>query len=178
MSGEREILNAAEMDSMLNRLAFQIIEMCPKSEKTAIVGIKRGGAFLADRLRTKVKETANKEYLGGSLDITLYRDDLSEISDYPVIHGSTVDFDVRGTHIVLVDDVLYTGRTVRAALDALNDLGRPSKISLVVLIDRGHRELPIQADFVGKNVPTSQKEIVHVQLVEKDGKDSVIIEKV
>jgi pyrimidine operon attenuation protein/uracil phosphoribosyltransferase len=119
---------------------------------------------------------SGKEVLLGALDITLYRDDLTQVAEQPVVHATEIDFNTDGKHIILVDDVLYTGRTVRCALDALIDFGRPSKIELAVLIDRGHRELPIRADYVGKNIPTSKHEVVQVRMAEIDGVDEVIVE--
>jgi len=173
---EKEILCSEEMDNMLTRLSFQIVEACDL-EKVVIVGIKRGGAVLAERLKSLIETYKKSPVELGSLDITLYRDDLSQIAEYPVIHGTEIDFSVKGKTIVLVDDVVYTGRTVRAALDALIDLGRPDRIVLVAMVDRGHRELPIQPDFIGKNVPTSSSEIIHVKLKEMHGEDSITIEK-
>ncbi|HHZ14726.1 MAG TPA: bifunctional pyr operon transcriptional regulator/uracil phosphoribosyltransferase PyrR, partial [Candidatus Cloacimonetes bacterium] len=130
---------------------------------------------LADRLSKYLKLIEEREIPVGLLDITLYRDDLSTIAHQPVIKGSQFDFDIEGANVVLVDDVLYTGRTVRAAIDALMDFGRPNQIQLAVLIDRGHRELPIKADYVGKNVPTSKEEIIKVEFEETDGRDQVSI---
>jgi pyrimidine operon attenuation protein/uracil phosphoribosyltransferase len=175
MGSEKEILSASEMEGILTRLTFQILETCPNLNDLAIVGIRRGGAFMAERIAEKISSSKGAKVNFGLLDITLYRDDLSEIANYPVLHGTEIDFDINGKTLVLVDDVLFTGRTVRAALDALTDLGRPKKTQLAVFVDRGHRELPIQADFIGKEVPTSLSEIVHVKFVEKDGEDSVTI---
>jgi pyrimidine operon attenuation protein/uracil phosphoribosyltransferase len=158
----KEIMNKDEIKRTLDRIVFQI---------------RRGGAFIASRLNEILKEKGCSNVKLGFLDITLYRDDLTTIAEYPVLQGTEIDFDIRGKNIVLVDDVIYTGRTTRAAMDALIDIGRAKKISLAVLIDRGHRELPVQPDFTGKNVPTSQDEIVEVQLKEQAGSDSVKIVK-
>jgi pyrimidine operon attenuation protein/uracil phosphoribosyltransferase len=144
-------------------------------QNVALVGIRRRGVPLAQRLAAQISQIEGKECPVGILDITLYRDDLTTIAHQPVVHKTEIPFDVTDMTIVLVDDVLYTGRTVRAALDALIDHGRPGRIMLAVLIDRGHRELPIRADFVGKNVPTSKQEIVSVRLTEFDGEERVVI---
>jgi len=171
----KEIMNSDEMSRTLNRIVFQILESVKGKENVCLVGIRRGGAYLADRLAEIFRSEGCADIEKGYLDITLYRDDLTTIADYPVLLGTEIDFDISGKHIVLVDDVVYTGRTTRAAMDALIDLGRPKKISMAVLIDRGHRELPIQPDFVGKTVPTSLDEIIEVSLQEQTGKDSVSI---
>jgi pyrimidine operon attenuation protein/uracil phosphoribosyltransferase len=173
----REILNAHEIDSIITRLAFQILEKCQDISKMKLIGIKRRGAILADRIVQKINEFKNTSVDVGYLDITLYRDDLSEISDFPKILGTEINFDIKGKTIFLIDDVIFTGRTVRAAMDAITDLGRPKKIVFVALIDRGHRELPIQPDFTGKYVPTSLDEKINVMLKEIDAIDSVTIEK-
>ncbi|MFW0967383.1 MAG: bifunctional pyr operon transcriptional regulator/uracil phosphoribosyltransferase PyrR, partial [Thermacetogeniaceae bacterium] len=143
-----------------------------------LIGIRRRGVPLASRLSERIKEIEGTSIPLGILDITLYRDDLSQLDYHPLVRKTEVPFSITGKKVVLVDDVLYTGRTVRAAMDALMDLGRPQLIQLAVLIDRGHRELPIRADFVGKNVPTSRKEQINVSLLEIDGEDKVtIVEK-
>lgn len=175
---EKEILNEHELDGMISRLAFQIIEECDNPSDVKLVGIKRRGAFLADRIQNKINEYKNVTLETGYLDITLYRDDLSEIAEYPVLHGTQINFDIKDKTVILVDDVIFTGRTVRAALDALTDLGRCRKTMLVGLIDRGHRELPIQPNFVGKVVPTSLKEKINVKMTEVDNVDTVSIEKI
>ena len=174
---EKEILNKHELDSIITRITFQILEKCSNFENIALIGIKRRGAILADRINDKIKEHSGKKAPVGYLDITLYRDDLTEIADYPLLSGTEVDFRVKGKNIILIDDVIFTGRTVRSALDAIIDFGRPEKIILASLIDRGHRELPIQADFTGKYVPTSLHEKINVKLREFDEVDSVSIEK-
>ena len=159
----------------LIRIAHEITEKNKGVENVAIVGIRTRGVPLAARIAEEVKKIEGIEVPTGSLDITLYRDDLTTMGYNPVIHGTEIDFDVTGKNIVLVDDVLYTGRTIRAALDALIDMGRPKSIQLAVLIDRGHRELPIRADYAGKNVPTSRKEVIEVTLEEEGKTDEVIL---
>ena len=156
------------MRTIIERLTFQIIEKCPVPSKTCIVGIRRRGVYIAQRIEECLKKHNKHDFETGTIDITLYRDDLSEISNMPEVHSSSIDFDLNGKTIILVDDVLFTGRTIRAALDALLDYGRPAKIMLAVMVDRGHRELPIQADFVGKHIPTSLDEVIHVEVREVD----------
>jgi len=170
-----QIMDKDQMERSLQRMAHEIIEQNRGLEKIRLVGIRSRGVPLAERLSSYLKLISNQEVPVGILDITLYRDDLSTISHQPVIKGSAIDFEIEDAVVVLVDDVLYTGRTVRAAIDALMDFGRPKHIQLAVLIDRGHRELPIKADYVGKNVPTSKEEIIKVSLEETDGEDSVKI---
>ena len=157
------------------RIAHEITEKNRGVENVALVGIRTRGVPLAARIAEEIQKIENVSVPTGSLDITLYRDDLTTMGYNPVIHGTEIDFDVTGKHIVLVDDVLYTGRTIRAALDALIDMGRPKSIQLAVLIDRGHRELPIRADYAGKNVPTSRKETIEVALQEEGKTDEVIL---
>ena len=152
------IMDADGIRRALIRIAHEITEKNRGVENVALVGIRTRGVPLAARIAEEIQKIENVSVPTGSLDITLYRDDLTTMGYNPVIHGTEIDFDVTGKHIVLVDDVLYTGRTIRAALDALIDMGRPKSIQLAVLIDRGHRELPIRADYAGKNVPTSRKE--------------------
>lgn len=172
-----KIMDTEQLDKTLTRIAHEIIEKNKDIERIAIVGIRTRGAFLAERLANKIKDIGKKEVRVGILDITLYRDDLTTIAEQPVVHKTEIDFNIQDKIIILVDDVLYTGRTIRCALDALIDFGRPRNIQLVVLIDRGHRELPIRADYVGKNIPTSQNEIVQVKIVEVDGVDEIIIQE-
>ncbi len=160
----------------LTRIAHEIIEKNKGVDNVVLIGIRRRGVPLAERLAGKIREIEGREVPIGVLDITLYRDDLTTITHQPVIHKTEIPFAVDNKIIVLVDDVLFTGRTVRAALDAIIDLGRPRAIQLAVLVDRGHRELPIRADYVGKNVPTSRKEIVSVYLAELDKQDKAVIE--
>ncbi|PKN74811.1 MAG: bifunctional pyr operon transcriptional regulator/uracil phosphoribosyltransferase PyrR [Candidatus Cloacimonetes bacterium HGW-Cloacimonetes-2] len=175
MQTKSQIMDKAQMERTVHRIAHEIIEQNRGLEKIRLVGIRSRGVPLAQRLSSYLKLIENQEIPVGILDITLYRDDLSTISHQPVIKGSQLDFDIEDAVIVLVDDVLFTGRTVRAAIDALLDFGRPRQIQLAVLIDRGHRELPIKADYVGKNVPTSNEEIIKVEFEETDGQDSVRI---
>ncbi|WP_425147701.1 bifunctional pyr operon transcriptional regulator/uracil phosphoribosyltransferase PyrR [Deinococcus sp.] len=167
------ILNADELRRALTRIAHEILERNKGSQGLALVGIHTRGIPLAERLAAKLRELEGVEIPLGRLDITLYRDDLSEIAHQPIIRETQLGFDLQGCRVILVDDVLYTGRTVRAALDALIDLGRPQSIQFAALIDRGHRELPIRADYVGKNLPTSRSELVKVKLLETDGLDAV-----
>ena len=159
----------------LIRIAHEITEKNKGVENVALVGIRTRGVPLAARIAEEIQKIENVQVPTGSLDITLYRDDLTTMGYNPVIHGTEIDFDVTGKHIVLVDDVLYTGRTIRAALDAIIDMGRPNSIQLAVLIDRGHRELPIRADYAGKNVPTSRRETVEVMLHEEGKEDEVVL---
>lgn len=157
------------------RISHEIIERNKGVENVILVGIRTRGVPVAKRLAAAIKKIEQVDVPVGMLDITLYRDDLSTLAYNPIVHGTQIDMDLNGKTIILVDDVLYTGRTIRAALDAIIDMGRPKNIQLAVLIDRGHRELPIRADFAGKNVPTSHKEAITVFLIEEDGKDEVII---
>lgn len=170
-----EIMDKDKMNRSLTRIAHEILEKNKKIEELVLVGIRRRGVPLAERLKSKILEIEGKEVDIGVLDITLYRDDLSQLKDKPVVHKTEIPFDITNKGIILVDDVIYTGRTARAALDAITDLGRPKFIQLAVLVDRGHRELPIRPDYVGKNVPTSKQEIVDVELVETDDSDRVAI---
>ena len=169
------IMDADGIRRALIRIAHEITEKNRGVENVALVGIRTRGVPLAARIAEEIRKIENVSVPTGSLDITLYRDDLTTMGYNPVIHGTEIDFDVTGKHIVLVDDVLYTGRTIRAALDALIDMGRPKSIQLAVLIDRGHRELPIRADYAGKNVPTSRKETIEVALQEEGKTDEVIL---
>jgi pyrimidine operon attenuation protein/uracil phosphoribosyltransferase len=157
------------------RIAHEILEKNKGTKDLGLIGIRNRGAYLAKRLGSCIEQIEHAKVPVGILDITLYRDDLTLVAANPVVHKTEIDFDITAKNIVLVDDVLYTGRTVRAALDALIDLGRPKSIQLAVLVDRGHRELPIRADFVGKNIPTSKDETVEVRLEEADGVDEVVI---
>ncbi|MEW8978649.1 MAG: bifunctional pyr operon transcriptional regulator/uracil phosphoribosyltransferase PyrR [Symbiobacterium sp.] len=169
------LMDATQMNRALSRIAHEIIERNKGTEQVALVGIRRRGIPLAQRLAARLKAFEGREVPVGSLDITLYRDDLSELASLPVVHKSEVNFKLPGRVVVLVDDVIYTGRTARAALDALLDIGRPAAIQLAVLVDRGHRELPIRPDYVGKNVPTSRRERVEVHVTEIDGEDFVAL---
>ena len=169
------IMDADGIRRALIRIAHEITEKNKGVENVALVGIRTRGVPLAARIAEEIRKIENVKVPTGSLDITLYRDDLTMMGYNPVIRGTEIDFDVTGKHIILVDDVLYTGRTIRAALDAIIDMGRPNSIQLAVLIDRGHRELPIRADYAGKNVPTSRRETVEVALREEGKEDEVIL---
>jgi pyrimidine operon attenuation protein/uracil phosphoribosyltransferase len=175
MRVKSQIMDSAAINRTLRRIAHEIVEQNRGLENVYLVGIRSRGVPMAEKLSSILSEIEKKEVPVGILDITLYRDDLSTIAHQPVIKGSKIDFDLHNTVIILVDDVLYTGRTVRAAIDAILDFGRPQHIQLAVLVDRGHRELPIKADYVGKNVPTSSEEIIKVSFLEIEGEDSVKI---
>jgi len=172
-----QLLNKDAIGRTLTRIAHEIAERNSNIKDVAIVGIRNRGEHLAKRIYSIIKKNTNEEPQLGILDITLYRDDLTDLAQQPIIHETSIDFDISAKHIVLVDDVLYTGRTIRCALDELIDFGRPKSIQLAVLVDRGHRELPIRADYVGKNVPTAEGERVEVHLEESDGVDEVVILK-
>jgi len=174
-STEKVVLGEREVRSALVRIAHEIAERNPDPPAPALVGIHRRGAFLAERLHPWLGDLLDADVPLGDLDIALYRDDVATRADAPVVHASHIDFDVTTRTIVIVDDVLYTGRTVRAAIDALFDYGRPARVQLAVLVDRGHRELPIRPDYVGKNLPTSQGEHVRVRVAELDELDEVAI---
>ena len=174
----RQIMTADEIRRATVRISHEIVEKQAGTAGLALVGIQRRGVPLAHRIADAIAEHEGVVLPVGALDITFYRDDLSLVAQQPLVKGTDLPFDLNGTTVVLVDDVLYTGRTIRAAMDALVDFGRPQAIRLAVLIDRGHRELPIRADHVGKNVPTSREEIVRVHLAETDGEDGVDIERV
>jgi pyrimidine operon attenuation protein/uracil phosphoribosyltransferase len=174
----KELLSKKDMDRALTRMAHEVIEKNKGIDRLCLVGIQRGGVHLAKRLSSKIKEIENKEIPVGSLDIAFYRDDLSIRKGQALVRKTDIPFEVTDLKIILVDDVLFTGRSIRAAMDALMDLGRPAAIQLAVLIDRGHRELPIKADYVGKNIPTSLSEKVEVQLEEDGLEDKIILEKV
>ena len=177
MTGRR-IMTADEIRRATIRLSHEIVEKQAGTQGLLLIGIQRRGVPLARRIAAAIAENELVDIAVGALDITFYRDDLSLVAQQPVVKGTDLPFGIDGRTIVLVDDVLYTGRTIRAAMDALVDFGRPEAIRLAVLVDRGHRELPIRADHVGKNVPTSREEIVRVHLEEIDGEDGVDIERV
>lgn len=168
------VLSQSDIDRALTRMAHEIIEKNKGVEELALIGIQTRGVPLAQRIAGKIESIENKKIPVGSLDITFYRDDFTSFV-HPEVRSTDIDFDIKNVKLVLVDDVLYTGRTIRAALDALIDLGRPRKIQLAVLVDRGHRELPIRADYVGKNIPTSRKEVIKVYLNENDNQEFVAI---
>ena len=175
MKEKAKILDKTGIERTLMRIAHEISEKNKGTHDLCIIGIRTKGAFLAERLSGCIEKIDNVKVPVGILDITLYRDDLSSIAEQPVVHQTQIDFDITNKKVILVDDVLYTGRTIRAAIDQLIDFGRPKEIQLAVLVDRGHRELPIRADFAGKNIPTAQNESVEVRLVEQDHKDEVVI---
>ena len=175
MQEKAKILDKETIIRTLMRIAHEILEKNKGTTDLCLIGIRNRGAYLAKRLAECIEKIDQEKIPVGILDITLYRDDLTLIAAGPVMHKTEIDFDINNKNVVLVDDVLYTGRTVRAALDALIDFGRPKSIQLAVLVDRGHRELPIRADYAGKNIPTSQNETVEVCLEETDGRDEVVI---
>ena len=175
MKEKAKILDKDTLNRTIMRMAHEILERNKGTQGLCLVGIRNRGVYLAKRLADCIKKIENAQVPVGTLDITLYRDDLTLIASHPVVHKTEIDFDIKDKNVVLVDDVLYTGRTVRAALDALIDLGRPKSIQLAVLVDRGHRELPIRADYAGKNIPTANNETVEVHLAEVDGRDEVVI---
>jgi pyrimidine operon attenuation protein / uracil phosphoribosyltransferase len=168
------ILDKDAIRRAITRMAHEILEK-GGSKDLGLIGIRTRGVTLADRLQKAIKEIEGADVPFGILDITLYRDDLTLVGSKPLVRETLIDFDITDKRIVLVDDVFYTGRTIRAALDALTDFGRPAKIELAVLVDRGHRELPIRADFVGKNIPTSKEQNVRVMLGEADGGDDAVV---
>ncbi len=172
---KKQLMSASEIDRTLVRLAHEILEKTSNLDKLAFVGIKRRGVPLAERLASKIASLEGREIPVGILDINLYRDDLSTVSERPVLNDKQIDFSIVGKDIVLTDDVLYTGRTIRSALDALFDHGRPARVQLLVLIDRGHRELPIEARYVGRMVQTSDTEIIEVKFQEIDGTEKVLL---
>ncbi|MCM8789455.1 MAG: bifunctional pyr operon transcriptional regulator/uracil phosphoribosyltransferase PyrR [Candidatus Omnitrophica bacterium] len=175
MKEKAKILDKESIARALMRIAHEILEKNKGTKDLCLIGIRNRGAYLAKRLSASIERIEQENVPVGILDITLYRDDLTLIAQQPVVHKTEIDFDIEGKNIVLVDDVLYTGRTIRAAMDALMDLGRAKSVQLAVLIDRGHRELPIRADYVGKNIPTAKNETVEVRLEETDGVDEVVI---
>ena len=178
MSRSKKILDKESIRRAVLRIAYEIVEKNKGIESLCLIGIRTRGVVLAERVSACIKKIEGESVPVGILDINLYRDDLTLSSSQPVVHETLIGFDVTGKKIILLDDVLFTGRTIRAALDAIIDLGRPANIQLAVLVDRGHRELPIRADYVGKNIPTSTEEDVRVVLKEIDNKnDEVIVEK-
>jgi pyrimidine operon attenuation protein/uracil phosphoribosyltransferase len=172
---ERELLDEAGLQRTLRRIAHEIVEHHPEPQQLALVGIYTRGVVVAERLRELIDEFADVEVPTGALDISFYRDDV-RIHPHPVVKATRLDFPIDGRSVVLVDDVLFTGRTIRSAIDALFDFGRPERVQLAVLVDRGHRELPIRPDYVGKNLPTARSERVNVQLTEVDGVDRIVLQ--
>jgi pyrimidine operon attenuation protein/uracil phosphoribosyltransferase len=178
MAEPKVVLDGEDMRRTLTRIAHEIVENGGEPQQLALVGIHRRGALLAARLRELLAELHGIDVPLGDLDISFYRDDVSLRAGTPIVHATHLDFDVDGRTVVIVDDVLFTGRTVRAAIEALFDYGRPARVQLAVLADRGHRELPLRPDYVGKNLPTARSERVNVRVAELDGEDSVTISEV
>ena len=174
---ETLVMDASEVARALTRIAHEILERNKGTQEIALVGIRTGGVHLAHRLARRIQEIERAQVPIGELDITLYRDDLGIRKDQPVLRKTSIPFNVSDLNVILVDDVLFTGRTIRAAMDGLIDLGRPAEIQLAVLVDRGHRQLPIKATYIGKNIPTSREEIVHVYLEEEGEEDRVVLLK-
>lgn len=170
-------MDGGAIDRALTRISHEIIERNPEVTELCLIGIQRRGVPLAQQIADCISSFADIKVMVGKLDITLYRDDLSELHEQAEVHGTTIDFPIQNKTVILVDDVIYTGRTARAALDALITLGRPACIQLAVLVDRGHRELPIRGDYVGKNVPTSRHEVICVKVPEVDGEKAVTIRR-
>jgi len=168
-------MSSDDLNRVIKRIAHEMVEQNKGTENMILVGIHRRGVYLARRIQKIIEEIEGVKIPCGELDITLYRDDLTMLFEQPMVHSTRMPQDISGKNIFLVDDVLYTGRTVRAALEALVDLGRPSTVKLAVIIDRGHKELPIHPDICGKNVPTSKNEVIEVKVTELDGKDEVVI---
>ncbi len=175
MKDKAVVMDKNGIERAVTRIAHELVERNKGAQNIALIGIQRRGVPIALRIAERIKKAENVKIPVGILDITFYRDDLSMLSEHPIINDTSIDFSINDKKIVLVDDVLYTGRTVRAAIDAIMDMGRPSLIQLVVLIDRGHRELPVKADYVGKNVPTSRNEIIDVKIEEIDKNELVTI---
>ncbi|MGX7131904.1 MULTISPECIES: bifunctional pyr operon transcriptional regulator/uracil phosphoribosyltransferase PyrR [Enterococcus] len=173
----KEVVDAVTMKRALTRITYEIIERNHGIEDLVLVGIKTRGIYLAQRIAERLKQLEEIEVPVGELDITLYRDDHKITNEDPEVHSSSIPIALEGKEVIVIDDVLFTGRTIRAALDAIMDFGRPRKISLAVLVDRGHRELPIRADYVGKNIPTSLTEEIIVEMEEVDGQDRILINK-
>ncbi|MDN6639823.1 MAG: bifunctional pyr operon transcriptional regulator/uracil phosphoribosyltransferase PyrR [Tetragenococcus halophilus] len=174
---KKEVIDEVTMKRALTRITYEIIERNYDIEQLVLVGIKTRGIYIARRIAERLQQLENVEVEVGTLDITLYRDDQKKLMEQPEIHDSDIPFSLEGKEVIVVDDVLFTGRTIRAALDAIMDFGRPQKIALAVLVDRGHRELPIRADFVGKNIPTSSAEEIIVEMRETDDADRILINK-
>ena len=170
-----QLMSSQDLNRVIRRIANEIVEQNKGTENMILVGIHRRRVYIARRIQKIIEEVENAKVPCGELDITLYRDDLTTLFEQPMVHSTRMPQDIAGKKIYLVDDVLFTGRTVRAALEALVDLGRPSHVKLAVIVDRGHRELPIHADICGKNVPTSKNEVIEVRVTELDGKDEVVI---
>lgn len=172
---ENQLMSAQDLNRVLRRMANEIVEQNQGTKDMVLLGIHRRGVYIARRMEKLINEMESEKVLCGELDITLYRDDLTTLFEQPVVHSTRMPADISGKKIYLIDDVLYTGRTIRAALEAIVDLGRPASVKLAVVVDRGHRELPIHADICGKKIPTSNNEIIEVRMTELDGKDEVVI---
>ncbi len=175
MDETRKVADKQGLDRILTRISHEILEKNRGSDNIVLMGMRTRGEFLAKRIRSIIKRIDNKELPLGILDVTLYRDDFRTSLKQPEVSVSDISFDINEKDVILIDDVLYTGRTVRSALNALMDYGRPSSIQLCILIDRGHRELPIRADYVGKNIPTSHNQEIKVKMEEIDGEDAIYI---
>lgn len=175
MKIKSKIMDAKAIERSMRRIALEIVEYNKSMDNVYLVGIKSRGVPMAERLSEYLKEIENLNVKTGIIDISLYRDDLSKVAENPVHNGTHIDFEVENAKLILIDDVLYTGRTVRAAIDAILDIGRPKEIQLCVLIDRGHKELPIHADYIGRHVPTSSEEIIKVSFMETDNEENVKI---
>ncbi len=171
----KPVLDSQTMSRCISRISYEILEKDPDLSRLAIVGIRTGGEYIGKRIQQKIESIENGQVAFGVIDITLYRDDLSHANSQPILKGTDLPFPISGSRIILVDDVLYTGRTIRAALDAIIDFGRPSKVELACLLDRGHREVPIRPDYVGKNLPTNRSEFVRVRLTEMNYEDGVYL---
>lgn len=175
MKQKVEVLDSDALSRATTRISFEIIEKNKGADNIVLMGIQRRGVVFAKRIASKIREIEGKVIPVGILDITFYRDDLSMLGEHPVINGTDIDFPVENKKIILVDDVLFTGRTIRAAIDAIFDLGRPKAVQLAIIVDRGHREIPFKADYVGKSIPTSKNEVVHVCVSELDGFEGAYI---
>ncbi|MFV0559545.1 MAG: bifunctional pyr operon transcriptional regulator/uracil phosphoribosyltransferase PyrR [Enterococcus sp.] len=173
----KEVIDNVTMKRALTRITYEIIERNHGIEDVVLVGIKTRGIYIAQRIAERLKQLEGIDVPVGELDITLYRDDIEATQDEPELHSSDIPVALEGKEVILIDDVLFTGRTIRAAMDAVMDLGRPRKISLAVVVDRGHRELPIRADYIGKNIPTSMAEEIIVEVEEIDGQDRIMIKQ-
>lgn len=169
------LMDEASLNRAIVRISHEILEKNNGLDNLALIGIQRRGVTMAKKIKTNLESIEGKEVPMGILDITFYRDDLSKLAAHPVVHGTDIPFNVNDKKIILIDDVLYTGRTVRSAIDAIFDMGRPEAIELAILIDRGHRQLPLRPDFVGKNVPTALSEMIKVEFEEVDGENKVLL---
>ena len=176
MASKQIVLNEVDIEESLNRISDRLLQKHPVLEEMVLVGIRSGGVYLAERLKQKIVQKTGVDLEAGVIDITLYRDDWTRLTQTPEVKKADIHFPIEDKHVLLVDDVLFTGRTIRAALDALMELGRPRRIELAILVDRGHRELPIQADYVGKVLETSRQDSINVELKEMAGVDQVVIE--